>query len=360
MFVVSANPRATELVARGERHCQQYFLLDQIADRHFAFCEHPIGRLRIVRIDIDFGFRGGQHQNRVEFDGKHHAVEAALAAQWQDTVNFQAQRTPPEGIAGAAQLVMQLACVVEQAGSQARKVAQRPSPGARLTALGEFEAVDVGLLRHKTGDGIISKNSSQNKAMGERRQLVLASTSAYRRALLERLGLPFECASPGVDETAREGESPAQTAQRLACAKAAAVAPRYPNALVIGSDQVASLGALRLEKPGDHQTAAGQLALLSGQTAQFDTALCLIDATRGTQWRRVVPCRVTFRRLDAQIIETYLRREQPYDCAGSAKSEGLGIALIERIDTEDPTALIGLPLIALSELLAAAGQPVVA
>jgi septum formation protein len=195
--------------------------------------------------------------------------------------------------------------------------------------------------------------------MDEPRRLVLASTSAYRRALLERLGLVFACAAPGVDESALDDEAPADTARRLAQAKAAAVAPRFPDALVIGSDQVASLGALRLDKPGNHANAARQLQALSGQTAQFDTAVCVLDAARDAAWARVVPCRVTFRQLNARVIEAYLQREQPYDCAGSAKSEGLGIALIERMETEDPTALIGLPLIALTELLAAAGLPVI-
>jgi len=195
--------------------------------------------------------------------------------------------------------------------------------------------------------------------MDERRRLVLASTSAYRRALLERLGLTFECAAPEVDESALQDEAPAETARRLAQAKAAVVAPRFPGALVIGSDQVASLGPLRLGKPGNHANAARQLQALSGQTAQFDTAVCVLDVAREAAWVRVVPCRVTFRRLDARLIEAYLQREQAYDCAGSAKSEGLGIALIERMQTEDPTALIGLPLIALTELLAAAGLPVI-
>jgi septum formation protein len=195
--------------------------------------------------------------------------------------------------------------------------------------------------------------------MDEPRRLVLASTSAYRRALLERLGLVFACAAPGVDESALDDEAPADTARRLAQAKAAAVAPRFPDALVIGSDQVASLGTLRLDKPGNHANAARQLQALSGQTAQFDTAVCVLDAARDAAWARVVPCRVTFRQLNARVIEAYLQREQPYDCAGSAKSEGLGIALIERMETEDPTALIGLPLIALTELLAAAGLPVI-
>lgn len=195
--------------------------------------------------------------------------------------------------------------------------------------------------------------------MDQPRRLVLASTSAYRRALLGRLGLPFDCAAPHVDEAPLPGEAAAATARRLAQAKAAAVAPRFPDALIIGSDQVASLGALRLEKPGNHANAVRQLRALSGQTAQFDTAVCVLDAAHDRHWTRLVPCRVTFRALDAQLIEAYLRREQPYDCAGSAKSEGLGIALIERMETDDPTALIGLPLIALTELLAAAGRPVI-
>lgn len=195
--------------------------------------------------------------------------------------------------------------------------------------------------------------------MDERRRLVLASTSAYRRSLLERLGLPFDCAAPGVDESPRDGETPADTARRLAQAKAAAVAARFPDALIIGSDQVASLGARRMEKPGTHANAVRQLRGLSGQTAQFDTAVCVLDAAQGTARSRLVPCRVTFRPLSAAMIEAYLQREQPYDCAGSAKSEGLGIALIARIETDDPTALVGLPLIALTELLAAAGLPVI-
>jgi len=191
--------------------------------------------------------------------------------------------------------------------------------------------------------------------MPSSRQVVLASTSRYRRGLLERLGMPFECADPQVDEKALAAETPAATAARLAEAKARAVAIRFADALVIGSDQVASCDGARLEKPGGHDNAARQLALVSGRTAQFDTAVAVLDTQSGTLRSRVVPCRVTFRKLDAARIERYLRLEQPYDCAGSAKAEGLGIALIERIETEDPTSLIGLPLIALAGLLRDAG-----
>jgi septum formation protein len=194
--------------------------------------------------------------------------------------------------------------------------------------------------------------------MLEPKRLVLASTSRYRKMLLERLGLPFECADPAVEERALPGEAPAGTARRLAEAKARAVASRFPHALVIGSDQVASCDGAVLEKPGTHANAVRQLAAVSGRAADFDTAVALCDAGSGAMQTVVVPCRVHFRRLSATQIEEYLRREQPYDCAGSAKSEGLGIALIERIECDDPTALVGLPLIALTGLLRQAGMPV--
>ena len=194
--------------------------------------------------------------------------------------------------------------------------------------------------------------------MTPRRTLVLASTSRYRRELLERLRVPFECDRPDVDESPLPGEPPEQTARRLAEAKARAVAARWPGALVIGSDQVASLGGERLDKPGTHENAVRQLTLASGRTASFDTALALLDSRTGLVDVRCVPCRVTFRTLSPAQIEAYLRAEEPYDCAGSAKSEGLGIALIERMDSPDPTSLVGLPLIALCAMLAAAGEPV--
>ena len=187
------------------------------------------------------------------------------------------------------------------------------------------------------------------------RRVVLASTSIYRRSLLERLGVPFECADPVVGEAPLPGEAPATTALRLAQIKARAVAIRFPDALVIGSDQVASCDGARLAKPGNHDSALRQLTLVSGKTAMFHTAVALLDTKSGALESRVVPCGVAFRPLSAEQIERYLRLEQPYDCAGSAKAEGLGITLIARIDTEDPTSLIGLPLIALTELLRDAG-----
>ena len=190
------------------------------------------------------------------------------------------------------------------------------------------------------------------------RPLVLASTSRYRRELLERLGVPFECADPQANELPLPGETPAATALRLAEAKARAVALRFPQALIIGADQVASCDGLRLDKPGNHENAVRQLTAMSGRSANFDTGVVVLDAKSATLGARAVGCRVVFRTLSAPQIERYLRLEQPYDCAGSAKVEGLGITLIERIETEDPTSLIGLPLIALTELLAQAGAAV--
>jgi len=203
-----------------------------------------------------------------------------------------------------------------------------------------------------------TKKTCQNKVMLNHRVLVLASTSLYRRELLERLGLPCECADPGSDETAHAGSTSAQTAQRLAAAKAAAVQARFGDALIIGADQVAFCGDLRLDKPRTHRNAVRQLTAMSGKVAIFDTALALLDARNGGTQARVVRTQVHFRSLSAAQIEAYLHREQPYDCAGSAKAEGLGIALIARIDADDPTALIGLPLMALTEMLASAGAPV--
>jgi septum formation protein len=185
------------------------------------------------------------------------------------------------------------------------------------------------------------------------RRLVLASGSAYRKLLLERLGLPFTTVNPQVDEAPLDGESPSDTALRLSLAKAKAAA--HHGELIIGCDQVASCRGRRYGKPGNHENAARQLRELSGKTADFHTAVTVLDTQKNKHGSRVVLCRVVFRPLDESRIQAYLEREKPYDCAGAAKSEGLGIALISRIETEDPTSLIGLPLIALTELLERAG-----
>ncbi|MEO8137259.1 MAG: Maf family nucleotide pyrophosphatase [Betaproteobacteria bacterium] len=187
--------------------------------------------------------------------------------------------------------------------------------------------------------------------MTQSRKIVLASSSAYRRELLGRLRIPFDWARPDADETPLPDEPPEATAVRLAEAKAKTVAGAYPHALIIGSDQVASCEGRRLDKPGTYENATAQLRWLSGKEARFDTAVSLLDARDGRIATRLVGCQVRFRTLDPARIEAYLACEQPYDCAGSAKSEGLGIALLSGIDTTDPTSLIGLPLIALCDLL---------
>lgn len=190
--------------------------------------------------------------------------------------------------------------------------------------------------------------------------LVLASGSRYRRELLERLRLPFVVDPADVDETARDGEAPAATALRLSRAKAAAVGTRRPDAIVIGSDQVAECDGVAFGKPGTHDAAVAQLARLSGRDVRFHSGLCVVAPTAGgdgAERSTVVATNVRFRRLDDATIERYLRAERPYDCAGSAKAEALGIALLERIDSDDPTALIGLPLIALVSMLIDLGFP---
>jgi septum formation protein len=187
------------------------------------------------------------------------------------------------------------------------------------------------------------------------RPLILGSTSRYRRELLDRLRVPFDVVSPGVDETPLPQETPAALAQRLALAKAQAVADLHPEAWVIGSDQVADLHGHPLGKPGTHERAVAQLQQMSGQTVVFQTAVAVVCRDTGFARCELAPVRVVFRTLSLDQIERYLRAETPYDCAGSAKSEGLGITLLERIDNDDPTALVGLPLIRTVGLLRAAG-----
>ena len=189
------------------------------------------------------------------------------------------------------------------------------------------------------------------------RPLVLGSTSRYRRELLQRLNLPFEVCAPDVDETPRPDETPVELARRLALAKARAVAAKFPQAVVIGSDQVADLNGEPLGKPGNHDRAVAQLRRMSGQTVMFQTALAVVCLESGFEALDLAAVRVKFRPLSDEAIEQYLRTEQPYDCAGSAKSEGLGIALLESIDNDDPTALVGLPLIRTCRLLRQAGLP---
>jgi septum formation protein len=191
--------------------------------------------------------------------------------------------------------------------------------------------------------------------MSTPRLLILASTSPYRRELLQRLRLPFEMRAPEVDESARPGERPPELAQRLGLAKARAVAAEHPQAVVIGSDQVAELDGEPIGKPGDHARAVAQLRRMRGREVNFHTSVAVVCAATGFAQARLATVRVAFRALTDAEIEHYLRTEQPYDCAGAAKCETLGIALLRSLQSDDPTALVGLPLIRTCELLREAG-----
>jgi septum formation protein len=187
--------------------------------------------------------------------------------------------------------------------------------------------------------------------------LILASTSPYRRELLERLQIPFETCAPHTDETPLEGEHPAATAERLSAAKATAVAERYPESLIIGSDQVAYCGSQRFGKPGSRDRARTQLRELAGSIVTFHSGLCLLNTRTGRSHIRGVATEVRFRELSNAEIERYLDKEDALNCAGSARSEALGISLLEWMKSDDPTALVGLPLIALAEMLRVEGIP---
>lgn len=190
-------------------------------------------------------------------------------------------------------------------------------------------------------------------------QLVLASTSPFRKSVLEKLGLPFDCHAPEVDETSQPHETPSQLVERLSIAKAQAVAAHFKQGLVIGSDQVAVIDDEILGKPGNHENAVAQLERASGKTVTFLTGLALVNAESGAIQAEVVPFKVVFRQLTQPQIVSYLNAEQPYNCAGSFKSEGLGIALFERLEGDDPNTLIGLPLIRLIRMLEKEGMTVI-
>ncbi|MDB5873109.1 MAG: yceF [Ramlibacter sp.] len=196
---------------------------------------------------------------------------------------------------------------------------------------------------------------SESPRLPAARPLVLGSTSPYRRELLSRLHLDFDVVAPEVDETPHSDERPDTLARRLALAKAHAVAAKYPQAVVIGSDQVADLGGEPVGKPGTHEKAVLQLRRMRGQTVIFQTAVAVVCVATGFEQLDLAAVKVKFRPLSDAEIESYLRAEQPYDCAGSARSEGLGIALLDAIESDDPTALVGLPLIRTCRMLRAAG-----
>jgi septum formation protein len=201
----------------------------------------------------------------------------------------------------------------------------------------------------------MSKDHTTSLTTGASRPVILGSTSRYRKELLSRLRIPFEVAAPEVDETPFKDEAPAELALRLALAKAKAVAEKFPHAVVIGSDQVADLEGTPLGKPGNHPNAVLQLQRMRGKTVIFQTALSVVCLETGFEKTDIAAVKVKFRHLTDSEIEAYLLAEEPYDCAGSAKSEGLGIALLDAIDNDDPTALVGLPLIRTCQMLSAAG-----
>ena len=186
-------------------------------------------------------------------------------------------------------------------------------------------------------------------------ELILGSSSPYRRELLERLRLPFTVVSPKIDETPQSGETPPETALRLALEKARYIAQSHPNALIIGADQVATVNGEQVGKAGGFDKALTQLQMMRGKTALFHSALCLYDARNDTYQLENIITQTTFRDLPDDDLAAYLRIEQPYDCAGSAKVEALGITILEKVESDDPTALVGLPLIALTGMLRAAG-----
>ncbi len=201
----------------------------------------------------------------------------------------------------------------------------------------------------------MSKDHTTSLTTGASRPVILGSTSRYRKELLSRLRIPFEVAAPEVDETPFKDEASAALALRLALAKAKAVAEKFPHAVVIGSDQVADLEGTPLGKPGNHPNAVLQLKRMRGKTVIFQTALSVVCLETGFEKTDIAAVKVKFRHLTDAEIEAYLLAEEPYDCAGSAKSEGLGIALLDAIDNDDPTALVGLPLIRTCQMLSAAG-----
>ncbi len=207
-------------------------------------------------------------------------------------------------------------------------------------------------------DNTVMHDSPHDRPQFAPPQLILASTSRYRRELLQRLRMPFEVEAPGVDESPLPGETPHDLALRLALEKAQAVAARHPKAWVIGSDQVADLAGQAIGKPGNHERAVQQLQQMSGHSVVFQTAVAVVHKATGFAAADIAPVRVRFRQLTAGEIERYLRADEPYDCAGSAKSESLGIALLDAIESDDPTALIGLPLIRTCALLRRAGLDV--
>jgi septum formation protein len=358
-----------DVVARHDRRGQQQLVLDQLQQVELAAeHEHVVFGVRIkfggLALVLD------EQEPAVEGQWHLDAFEAALALLGHRRRAAQVQPDLRRATALRAQLALHAPFhrgggVKRSFGvtqlEQALEAVEGVAAGKGFTGFGEgphIQAAGVEFTRFHAAQCTGARrwnNAGMSPSLSPVPALVLASTSAYRRELLSRLRLPFDVLSPEVDETPLPGESPAVLSERLALAKARAVARQRPHAVVIGSDQVAELDGQPIGKPGHHASAVAQLRAMRGRAVVFHTAVAVLRHDTGFEAVRRVPVTVRVRALSDVEIETYLRLEQPYDCAGSAKCETLGIALLDAIESDDPTALIGLPLIVTSALLRQAG-----
>lgn len=346
------GPALTLLMTRRHRQAEQGFFLHQRRHIEAGIRADEIGVLALV---FKIPGRRSKNQNPLRGHFRLEIAETTLTRMPQATP----QTHPDRGLAAEAQwnnFVGQTTVGFCDRFTQQRQMGHGNLPRQRFVPAAKFHINDTGPSGHKPRIILMFplgvKDTPRARSVVSR--LILASSSPYRRALLERLGLPFAVDVPGLDESALPGEEPSATAARLACAKARAVARRHPGATVIGSDQVADLDGLPLGKPGSRERAVQQLLQSSGRELVFHTAVCVIDED-GRESVTHCPTRVRYRVLDRATIERYVDAEQPFDCAGSARCEAMGITLLEYIRGDDPTALVGLPLIALTGLLARAG-----
>lgn len=353
-----------DFVAWNERQREQ-----QLVFGKFVQVERPAAREHVVfALGVERGgllLAGDEVKPAVDVQRHRQRRQAALAREFDLRVQHQVQprvrRLPgtPALLAVDRPADDILYCRAKRLVArrdEARHGGERPVAFEVAAVGGETLDVEAaGVVAVRSHRPSVVARRGDNAQMRKRPGLILASTSRYRRELLERLRLPFAVHAPGVDETVRDGESPAEVARRLALEKARAVALLNPDAVVIGSDQVAELDGRAIGKPGTHDKARAQLHAMSGRSVVFHTAVAVVCVARGYEAQALVPVTVRVRTLTGAEIEHYLRIEQPYDCAGSAKAETLGIALLDAIVSDDPTALVGLPLIRTCEMLRAAG-----
>jgi len=351
---------------RRKRQREQHLVFHERFDAERLGCLDRVRSLGIVGFVLRLSAQ--HHEQRA---GDPHVVieaaQAALALQLKRTGYPEQEQRTVALVTRTAELEIEAALRVDQDIFEALQAGDRDTAAQFLPAARKLEGIDYSGCRHKArmivfpGTRVKDCGSKRSNYAGTYSKpgmgpaLVLASSSAYRRALLERLRLSFAVAAPHVDEAPLTGETPEATALRLSEWKARAVGAASPGALVIGSDQVASLDGRPVGKPGNHEAALAQLRAMRGRPVEFHTALCLLDTRSGAVQLENVPTLVQFRDFTDEQAERYLRIDQPYDCAGSAKVEALGIALLARVESADPTALIGLPLIALVRMLEDAG-----